>query len=229
MHCFVNQERKHFTGVFPRVKPFTNATFLFKQVRLHFEQLKENNPMKKKLGNKNSLYPLPTVLVGTVIDGKPNYITMAHIGIMEPNTIAMGMGKSHFTNQGIIANQSFSVNVPTEAMVKETDHMGLVSGKKVDKSKYFSNFFGAMESAPMIEECPLNMVCELVQTVDFKTHDVFIGKVLETYCDENYLTDGIVDLGKLKPILFSMFDRSYWSLGQPLAKAWSVGKELIDS
>jgi hypothetical protein len=40
------------------------------------------------------------------------------------------------------------------------------------------------------------------------------------------LTDGVVDFGKVQPILFVMNDRSYWKIGSKLAKAWNVGKEL---
>ncbi len=70
------------------------------------------------------------------------------------------------------------------------------------------------------------MECELIQTVDFPNHDLFIGKVVATHCDESVLTNGVVDLGKVQPILFAMNDRSYWSIGKKLAKAWSIGKEF---
>ncbi len=39
--------------------------------------------MKTEFGVKNCLYPLPTVLVGTLVKGKPNYVTIAHVGIMD--------------------------------------------------------------------------------------------------------------------------------------------------
>jgi hypothetical protein len=38
--------------------------------------------MKKKLGAINVLYPTPTILVGAMVNGKPNFITIAHVGIM---------------------------------------------------------------------------------------------------------------------------------------------------
>jgi flavin reductase (DIM6/NTAB) family NADH-FMN oxidoreductase RutF len=78
----------------------------------------------------------------------------------------------------------------------------------------------------MIEQCCINMECELVRTIDFPNHDVFIGRIMEAYCDESVLTDGVVDFGKVQPILFVMNDRSYWKIGSKLAKAWNVGKEL---
>lgn len=77
----------------------------------------------------------------------------------------------------------------------------------------------------MIEECTVNMECELVKTVDFPSHDVFVGRIAATYCDEAVLTEGAVDFGKVQPLLFVMNDRSYWKLGDKFAKAWDVGKK----
>jgi flavin reductase (DIM6/NTAB) family NADH-FMN oxidoreductase RutF len=78
----------------------------------------------------------------------------------------------------------------------------------------------------MIAECPINMECRLIQSVDFPRHDIFIGEIVETYCDERCVTDGVVDFSKVQPILFVMNDKSYWKLGERLARAWHVGKEL---
>jgi flavin reductase (DIM6/NTAB) family NADH-FMN oxidoreductase RutF len=182
--------------------------------------------LKVELGAKNCLYPLPTVLVGALVDGKPNYITIAHVGIMDPGAVSLGMNKAHYTNPGIKANQSFSINVPSVNQVKVTDYCGLVSAKQENKANLFKTFYGTLKTAPMIEECALNMECQLVQTVDFPQHDIFIGKVVATHCDESVLTDGAVDLEKLQPILFAMTDRGYYGVGKKIAKAWSVGKDF---
>ena len=34
------------------------------------------------IGGKNALYPSLTTIVGAEVDGKPNWITVAHVGIM---------------------------------------------------------------------------------------------------------------------------------------------------
>ncbi len=182
--------------------------------------------MKTELGPKNCLYPMPTTLVGALVNRKPNYITIAHVGIMDPGSVSLGMNKAHYTNAGIKENGTFSVNIPTVSMVKKTDYCGLVSGKDVDKSVLFKTFYGKLKTAPMIEECPVNMECKLIKTVDFPTHDIFIGQVAATYCDGAILTDGAVDLSKVQPLLFAMNDRSYYKLGEKLARAWHIGKEL---
>jgi flavin reductase (DIM6/NTAB) family NADH-FMN oxidoreductase RutF len=182
--------------------------------------------MKINVGAKNCLYPMPTTLIGALVNGKPNYITIAHVGIMDLGSVSLGMSKAHYTNADIKANRTFSVNIPSVKMVKETDHCGLVSGKTLDKSVLFKTFYGKLKSAPMIEECTINVECELIKTVDFPSHDVFVGRIAATYCDEAILIEGVVDFGKVQPILFVMNDRSYWKLGNKFAKAWDVGKEI---
>ena len=182
--------------------------------------------MKREIGAKNCLYPLPTVLVGALVNEKPNYITMAHVGIADPDSISLGMNKKHYTNIGIKENKSFSVNIPDEDMVKVTDYCGIVAGKREDKSVLFKAFYGKLGNAPMIEECPVCMECELIATIDFPNHDLFIGKVAATYCDEEVMTDTAVDFSKIRPVLFTMTDRNYYCLGDRLAKPWTIGKEF---
>ena len=180
--------------------------------------------MKISIGAKNCLYPLPTTIIGANINGKPNYITIAHIGIMDLVSVSLGMNKVHYTNAGIKENKTFSVNIPSISMVKETDYCGLVSGKSIDKAGLFNSFYGKLETAPMIKECPINMECKLIQIVNFPRHDIFIGEIIETYCDDSCMTDNIVDFAKVQPILFTMNDTGYWKLGERFARAWSIGK-----
>ena len=141
--------------------------------------------MKMKLGPKNCLYPMPTTLIGALVNGKPNYVTIAHVGIMDMGSVSLGMNKSHYTNQGIKENKTFSVNIPSAKMVKETDYCGLTWGKDEDKAALFKTFYGTLKTAPMIEQCAINMECELIKTMDFPNHDIFIGRINETYCDES--------------------------------------------
>jgi flavin reductase (DIM6/NTAB) family NADH-FMN oxidoreductase RutF len=182
--------------------------------------------MKTKLGAKLSLYPMPIVLVGAVVNGKPNYTTIAHVGIMDMHSVSISSGKSHYINAGIKENKTFSLNIPPENLVKETDFCGIVSGKNTDKTRFFKTFYGDLKTAPMIEECAINMECRLAQTVDFPSHDVFVGEIVQTHCGDEFLKDGVIDFGKIRPILFVFNDASYWRLGLRLGQAWSIGKEF---
>jgi len=191
--------------------------------------LKGETPMKKKLGGINVLYPTPTVLVGALVNGRPNFITIAHIGIVNharPCLISLSMGKVHYTNAGIKENRAFSVNIPSESLVVETDYVGIVSGKKTDKASVFETFYGELENAPMIQACPVNMACRLYDTYDTPTHDLFIGEIVETYADESVLSGEKVDIARVKPLLFDMSSVKYWSLGAAIADCWNVGKQM---
>jgi flavin reductase (DIM6/NTAB) family NADH-FMN oxidoreductase RutF len=185
--------------------------------------------MLQKIGTQNILYPMPVTLIGALVHGRVNFINIAHVGILNaaaPHLISLGMARSHYTNQGIHENKTFSVNLPSQAMVVEADYIGLVSGKQVDKSGVFETFFGELHTAPLIRNCPVAMECRLHHVVDTPTHELFIGEVAATYADPAVLTNGKVDLAKVQPLLFDMSTRHYWALGQPVAKCWDVGKQL---
>jgi flavin reductase (DIM6/NTAB) family NADH-FMN oxidoreductase RutF len=184
--------------------------------------------MKKQLGARNCLYPLPTVLVGATVEGKPNFATIAHVGIIDLRSVSVSMNRVHYTNAGIKENGTYSINIPSVRMVVETDYCGLVSGSKFDKASVFDVFYGVLETAPMIESCPLNMECKLVQTLEMPHHDVFIGEIVEAYCEEECLEEGGIDYEAVGPILFTMDDKGYWRLGERFADAWEAGKELLE-
>jgi flavin reductase (DIM6/NTAB) family NADH-FMN oxidoreductase RutF len=184
--------------------------------------------MKKKIGSQNVLYPTPVTIVGALVNGKMNFLNVAHVGILNagsPHLISLGMGKAHHTNIGIRENKTFSVNILSQDRIIEADYVGLVTGSKVDKSEVFETFFGELKTAPLIQNCPLSMECSLFDTYELKTHDVFIGEIVATYADEAVLTDDKVDLAKVKPLLFDMSSMKYWSLGKPVGKCWNVGKQ----
>ncbi len=185
--------------------------------------------MKKiEVGSKNFLYPTPTTLVGANVGGKPNYTTIAHVGILKYATISVSMNKKHYTGAGIKENGTFSLNIPSAQMVQVTDYCGLVSGQEVDKAALFKNFYGRLRTAPMIEECPANMECQVIQTLDLGTHEIFIGEIAATYCNEDCLTQGKgEDLLKVDPILFSMSGGRYFAVGREIGRAWDAGKSLI--
>ncbi len=184
---------------------------------------------KKTMGKANGLYPSLTTILGTKVAGKVNFITIAHVGIMNhgtPQYLSFSVSKTHYSNQGIIENNTFSINIPGEDLVVETDYFGIVTGKNTDKSGVLEVFYGESDNAPMIKRCPVTMECRLARTFDFETHDVFVGEIIETYADESVLTDKRIDISKVHPLLFDMNSLKYWSLGAPVAKCWNKGKEL---
>ncbi len=183
--------------------------------------------MRSNLGSFCALYPMPVVIVGAD-DGKGvDYTTVAHVGILnsgQPQYVSIGLNKAHHVNGCIKKSKAFSICLPTEDMVVETDYCGIASGNKVDKSTVFKPFYSDQPNAPMVEGCPVCMDCSLHEILDYKTHEIFIGAILHTYADDSVLTDGHIDMEKLRPMLFEMGSKHYWSVGRPIAKCWDVGK-----
>ena len=101
--------------------------------------------------------------------------------------------------------------------------------KEIDKSEVFDVFYGDLKTAPMVSGSPLNLECEVIKTYNTKDivdiekgHDIFIGKVTNTYANEDYLTEGRPDITKLK--IYTYSQRTYWKLGEKLAQAYEIGK-----
>lgn len=184
---------------------------------------------KSKLGAKTFLYPMPVVLVGSKFTGQANFATIAYCGVVQhqPPLIAFGSGKGHHSNEAIRKAKSFSLNLPSTAMMQQTDYCGLTTSTTSSKARLFKVFYGVLANAPMIEECPLNLECKLVAVLDFGgTNEIFVGEVVETYAEEKFLTQGLPDVKKIDPLVFSMHDNHYWSIGEQLGDAWKVGKTL---
>ena len=182
--------------------------------------------MKVELGPKNYLYPALVVLVGANVNGKPNYTPVSQTGLMM-NRASVALTANSHSNKGIKENGTFSINVPSQEQLILTDYCGLVSGKDTDKGALFTNCYGELGTAPMIEECPLNMEFRVVETtVCFRpSGDVYIGETIATYCNEDVLTDGKFDLIKARPYFVSARDLFYYGLGERIARD-GIGEQL---
>jgi len=171
--------------------------------------------------------PMPVVLVGATVKGKPNFMPAAFLGIMnyDPPIVAAGLNPAHHTCDGIADHGTFSLNIPSPEMVQITDWCGMQSGKKTDKSGLFDLFTGNLENAPMIRECRLTMQCKVVRTVPFEVDTVYFGEIVEVYADEDAVKGDAPDWEKVDPLIFTFPDKGYWKLGQYVAEAWSIGTE----
>ena len=189
--------------------------------------IKRNVMKKQKIEPpRKSWFPLPTVVVGTVVDNKPNYSTLGNFGLMclSPLTVYISMHTSHYTTKGVKENQTFSVNIPSTNQVVETDYVGIVSGHKVDKSDVFESFFGELENVPMTKECPVSMSCKVVHQFSVRKMDVFVGEVVELFVNQDCFSDGKPDIEKINPLTLFQ-DMSYRVMGKKIAKSFHIGKK----
>jgi len=182
---------------------------------------------KMKINNNAFVYPMPMVLVGSVVNGKVNFMPVAWISRVNANPPLIGIALGpHHTNKGIEEQKAFSVNIPGISMIEKTDYCGLVSGGKVDKSAFFDVFYGDLKSVPLINECPVCMVCKLYETVKLPADTLFIGEIVEAYSEDRYLTEGKPDIKKINPFMLTMPDNHYWDVGNQVGKAWNIGMRL---
>lgn len=181
--------------------------------------------MKKNIGSVLGLYPTPLVVIGAVVDGRVNWVLVGHLGIMGHDHIMVSLAKAHYTNQGIRENRILSVNIVDEAMLKQADYVGCVTGKKTDKSLVFQHHMGDA-GAPIIEASPLVMECSVDDIYETKGFDNFILKIENTYAEEAVLNENNkIDYAKLKPVLFEMPTYEYLRTGDIIGKCMTFGKE----
>ena len=186
---------------------------------------------KVTIGARTLLYPLPAMLVGANVDGKPNFSTYAWCGIAgsTPPMISVSFQHRRHTLKGVKENGTFSVNIPSVELVKETDYCGLVSGRERDKVAdcKFSVFYGKLGTAPLISECPVNLECSAVHMLNLGSHMMVVGQIEEVHVTDSCLTDGEPDVEKIKPFLWATRPlNKYCAFGEPVAEAFRVGKEL---
>ena len=183
---------------------------------------------KKKLGPMPVIWPHPTVLVGANVDGKPDFAAVAWTGVAagNPPAVTVGLQPQRYSLKGIYQNRNFSVNIPSVDLVKETDYCGLVSGKDTDKVRdcKFKVFYGNLNTAPLIEQCPINLECEVMHILNLGSHHLVVGKVVEVHFSEDCLTDGKPDIKKVKPFAFG--PGGYFVIGDTFAEAFKIGWQI---
>ncbi|TXT67186.1 MAG: Flavoredoxin [Promethearchaeota archaeon] len=182
--------------------------------------------IKQKITISSNLFPSPVVLIGVKSETKPNFFLVADIMLSQykPLLVLFSCYKKHYSTPILIENKCFSLNIPSEDMVAKADYCGIGSGKNTDKSNVFSVFYGENIKAPLIEEAPINAVCELRKTVDMNgTHYIFIAEITEMYAEDEILTKGRPDYQKVKPYIYTK-DNTYRQMGSIIGKAYKEGK-----
>jgi flavin reductase (DIM6/NTAB) family NADH-FMN oxidoreductase RutF len=185
--------------------------------------------MKKKLEPIDLIYPLPVVLVTTADKkGNNNIITIACITNLSRKPVHLGIsiGKTKYSINLINETMEFCVNIPSRSMIEKIDKCGFTHGNSTDKfafselTKKDADFI----TPKLIDECPINIECKVIDVLDLGSNLFFIGKVLVVHLDEDMLLEGNeVDFTKVDPVLFTQ--KKYYSLGRLLGQRGFFKKE----
>ncbi|NHJ85762.1 MAG: flavin reductase family protein [Asgard group archaeon] len=167
-------------------------------------------------------YPAPAALVSVYTeDCKPNAMTAAWISNIcaEPSVLVVGIRDTRYTCELIDKSGCFGVNIPNVKIVRETDYFGVVSGRDHNKFEEtgLTVFKGKEVIVPLIEECPINIECKVIQKVKVGSHYAFFGEILKVYYDESMIDEsGSPDILKADVIAYGT--GKYYSLKEVIGK-----------
>ena len=180
--------------------------------------------MKKNIGKSLALYPTPLVIVGAMVDGKPNWLLVGHLEIIGHDHIMVSLAKTHYTNKGIKESKKLSIAIVDESMLKKADYVGCVSGAKEDKSNVFDYHISEI-GVPIIDEAPVVMECTVDDIYETEGFESFICVIDNVYADEKVINEqDKIDYHMLKPVLFEMPTYEYLKTGDVIGKCMKIGK-----
>lgn len=180
--------------------------------------------MKKNIGTSLTLYPTPVVVIGAMVNDKPTWTLVAHVGIMGHDHVTISLAQAHYINQGIKASGTLSVNVVDESWLAAADRMGCISGNKEDKSGAFAYTPGDL-GTPMIDDAKLSIECRVETNHETKGFDNFICTIAGTYAEETILNEkGKVSYHEFKPVLFEMPTYEYFRTGDVIGNCMKIDK-----
>ncbi|MBQ3667864.1 MAG: flavin reductase family protein [Clostridia bacterium] len=188
--------------------------------------------MKKDLGVQQAVFPMPVLMIATYDEkGKVDVMNAAWGNICDPDKIALFLSDNHKTVKNINLNKAFTVSLATVDTVKQADFFGIASGNTME-DKFEKSGLTARKSdkvnAPIIEEFPVVMECELLEEVDTPSLHCYVGKIVNVAANEEMLDEkGKLDVGKCGIIAFDNFKNGYHAIGEYVGKAWNAGMEYM--
>jgi flavin reductase (DIM6/NTAB) family NADH-FMN oxidoreductase RutF len=186
---------------------------------------------KTDLGPVPAVFPMPVLVVAAYdAKGTVQLLNAAWGQICDTDKIALFLDSDHATTKAMLAAKAFTVALADRAHMAEADYAGIVSGNQVADKFARSGLHAAKSArvnAPVIDEFPVTMECELAEVVESKTLYAVVGTIANTLADPRVLDEaGKVDPAKLDAIAFDQFRHGYYATGEKAGQAWNAGGAL---
>ena len=188
--------------------------------------------MKKDLGVKPYLFPMPVLMIATYgDDGTVDVINMAWGGICAENMVSLNIDADHKTAKNIKKRGAFTLSIADVPHIQAADFFGIASGNKME-DKFARSGLTAVKSekvdAPIVQEFPLTLECKVVEDkMEVYGHHV-LSKIVGVLADESVLDEtGKVDASKLNAFVFDQFRSGYYAIGEKVGQAWHTGAPLM--
>ena len=187
--------------------------------------------MKKDLGILPAVYPMPVLMVAAYDEGgRVNVMNAAWGMICDMDKIALFIGEDHKTTKNILATKAFTVSIADRDHMDVADYFGIATGNKTPDKFERSGYHATRSSrinAPIVEEFPLVMECELAEEINTENMHCIVGRIINVAADEKVLAaNGKVDPLKLNALIFDQFQNGYYVSGEQVGKAWNAGAQL---
>jgi len=185
--------------------------------------------MKKNLGNKTVVAPLPVFIIATYDEnGVPNAMNAAWGTQCGYHEVVFLLGP-HKTTDNLMLKRAFTLSFATRETMVAADYFGVESGNNVNKIEKAGVHVTKSEfvDAPVIEEFPLTLECEVVEMKEEDGDYRIVGRVVNMQADESVLDEkGNVDLGKLHLISYDGASHAYRIVGDKVGQAFHDGLAL---
>ena len=188
--------------------------------------------MKKNLGPLAAVFPMPVLMIGTYDEnGKIDVMNAAWGQICDFDKIFISLDENHKTCENFKKTKAFTVALADKDNIAAADFFGTVSAFEVE-DKFERTGMTAVKSgcvnAPVIEEFPLIMECELLEILETQGVYGVIGKIVNVQAEEAILDEeGKVDVTKAGFAMFDQFRSGYYGVGESYGTAWDVGQKFI--
>ena len=183
--------------------------------------------MKKNLGAAPLLFPQPVLIIATYDENeKANAMNAAWGGIVGKDKIIINLS-SHKTTDNIVNRKAFTVSIGDKEHMIACDYVGIVSANKEPNKMEKAGFTVTKSSfvnAPIIEELPMTLECELLNIIE---EDMYLAKIVNVVADESILSnEGKITLSKFFPITYDSSESGYYTLGERIGTAFKDGEKL---
>ncbi|MEE3401798.1 MAG: flavin reductase [Candidatus Enteromonas sp.] len=181
--------------------------------------------MRKDLGKKSWVFPMPVLILGTYDEnGVANAMNAAWGGMYDFNKITVSLSE-HKTTANMRLKKGLTISFATKDTIAASDYVGIVSAKdvpnKVEKAGLHP-FKSKFVDAPLFVEYPVTLECK----IESFEEGTLVAEIVNVSVDEKVLKGDKIDFEKAGFVAFDPANGKYRIVGEEIADAFKIGFTL---
>ena len=159
------------------------------------------------IGKFSHHYPKVAAIITASVRGRDDAMTAAwHSSIsLKPPLYGIAISPKRFTYQLITESQEFGINFIPSEKASFAASIGGTSGQQMDKFERFNikKEKPLKTGTPILKEAYAAYECKLVDSKPYGDHIWIVGEIVTVhFLEEAFTPAGILDLDKMKPLLY---------------------------